>query len=65
MVLKSEENLVALCRDFKSLGFLPCLKSRPENGGLGANDILLPTDVNIVKYFSGLWSLVQIFPVNG
>ena len=33
LVSKIKENLVTICKDFKSVGFLPSLKCRPEGGG--------------------------------
>ena len=55
LVSKIKENLGTICKDLKSVGFLPSLKCRPEVGGwvcggvCSAYDVIFPTDVNVVK----------------
>ena len=65
LVSKIKDHLVTICKDFKSVGFLPSLKCRPEEGGcvlgvLSANGVILPTDINVVNLsISEPWFLVQ------
>lgn len=66
-VLMIRENVVAMCKNFKPLGFLPCCKPTLRAcGGWGASARLLAIDINTVKSsISELWSLGQIAPING
>ena len=65
LVSKIKENLVTICKDFKSVGFLPSLNCRLKGVGVcggvrSANDVILLTDINVVKLsISEPWFLVQ------